>query len=660
MKNKKVFVLIMIPLIALVCTFVWLSIKINVSNETAFNFEEVSCTITGDIEGAKAGTYKTYGPRTIVANDVNAVLNPWSTNLEFYNTEEPITISLIIVNNSTEFTVSVGIEDNKYTTFDYSNSNVERTAKYSVSNFERISNANLTSNIFCIEPTKTAEVIFTLKIIDSSKGVKSFVNDLNITLDEYVYEYKFMDGQNQIATFSSRKKLLNSEIPQLTNDEQPAFYGLYKDVELTNKVHFPYSSSQTTLYAKIENPTNLTFSLMPEFNSYEVASSGLISGNIEIPEKYNWLPVSKIKENGFSGLQISSITIPSSLNTFTNNCFNNCPNFTTFAVDCDNTVFTALDGVLLSKSQEQLYAYPSGRQASYSIPHGVRTLCPYSFCGTTGLTSVTIPSTIRNINIKTFDSCPALTEIIVDENSMYFKSVENVVFSKDGTDLILCANSKNGIYTVPFGVELIESYAFSNCKLLTRINLASTITTIGDFAFVSCDNLAYIDSNLSATFKTINGVLFNFESTKIVCYPKGISSTAYTIPEEVVEIGDCAFYECSLTSLILQDNVTTISYKAFKNSNITSLTLNSNLTSISYYAFDNAVISEVIIDSNTISSSITSINSAGKLLSGFSTGDFLFIKNGLTIGSYISSTENFSDEGTVDVNGTIYRKFVKI
>ena len=64
-------------------------------------------------------------------------------------------------------------------------------------------------------------------------------------------------------------------------------------------------------------------------------------------------------------------------------------------------------------------------------------------------------------------------------------------------------------------------------------------------------------------FSSVNGVLFNREKTKIICYPHGLQGD-YVIPDSTVEIGRCSFNGCkNLTSVFFPDSVIKIEDHAF-------------------------------------------------------------------------------------------------
>ena len=64
-------------------------------------------------------------------------------------------------------------------------------------------------------------------------------------------------------------------------------------------------------------------------------------------------------------------------------------------------------------------------------------------------------------------------------------------------------------------------------------------------------------------YYSIDGVLYNKEKTVIHIFPEG-KTGAYTIPDNVTEIGESAFSDCTeLTSITIPNSVTEIGWDAF-------------------------------------------------------------------------------------------------
>ena len=164
----------------------------------------------------------------------------------------------------------------------------------------------------------------------------------------------------------------------------------------------------------------------------------------------------------------------------------------------------------------------------------------YAFYGCSGLTSLTIPSSVTSIGNEAFHGCSGLTSLVI-----------------------------------PSGVTSIGDEAFHGCSGLTSLVIPSGVTSIGDEAFYGCSGLISLTIPSSVTrigwsaFEDCSGL------------------TSLTIPSSVTWISGEAFSGCSgLTSLVIPSSVTSIGKSAFSGcSGLTSLTIPSSVTSIGESAF---------------------------------------------------------------------------
>jgi hypothetical protein len=183
---------------------------------------------------------------------------------------------------------------------------------------------------------------------------------------------------------------------------------------------------------------------------------------------------------------------------------------------------------------------------------------------------VTIPNSVTSIGNSAFSGCKGLTSINVASDNSNYCSVDGVLFNKDKTTLIQYPGGKQGAYTIPNSVTSIGDYAFPGCSGLTSIDIPNSVTSIGDYAFPGCSGL-----------------------------------TSVTIPNSVTSIGEYAFEDCrSLTSVTIGNSVTSIGEYAFDGcSGLTSVTIPNSVTSIGDYAFSECT----GLISVTIPNSVTSI-----------------------------------------------------
>ena len=303
--------------------------------------------------------------------------------------------------------------------------------------------------------------------------------------------------------------------------------------------------------------------------------------------------VKKIAFSAFYGSNLTTMTIPSSVTSIGTHVFSYCHNLTSINVDSNNSAYMSVDGVLFKSKEMALIHFPRGREGKYVIPNNVTRIEDFSFEGSYKLTSVVIPSNVISIGDAPFESCTSLESIEVEKNNGYFKSIEGVLFTRNGTLLIQYPCGKNENYTIPNNVTTIGIHSFARCSYLKNVSISSDVTSIQNNAFEECTNLTTITIPSSVTsieypfsgcinlksiivdanntsYKDIDGVLFDKNGTKLIQYPCGHSSN-YTIPDNVTCIGESSFFKCTgLSSVTIpeNDNDITIEHYAFNTVNM--------------------------------------------------------------------------------------------
>src|SRR5437764_764415 len=99
-----------------------------------------------------------------------------------------------------------------------------------------------------------------------------------------------------------------------------------------------------------------------------------------------------------------------------------------------------------------------------------------AFSGCTNLRSVTIPSSVNNIQSPVFSGCTSLTNLSVDAANSTFSSLDGVVFNKAQTTLIIFPPGR-GSYVIPNSVTSIGPQAFSGCTNLTNVIIGNNVTS---------------------------------------------------------------------------------------------------------------------------------------------------------------------------------------
>ena len=116
---------------------------------------------------------------------------------------------------------------------------------------------------------------------------------------------------------------------------------------------------------------------------------------------------------------------------------------------------------------------------SVTIPSSVKTIGWYAFSGCTGLTNISIPDSVTTLDWFAFANCTGLTKV----------TVGNGVTCIDASAFAGCTKLTN--VTLGNGVTNIGWSAFKGCTKLS-INIPHSVTTIERYAFYNCDNLSSV------------------------------------------------------------------------------------------------------------------------------------------------------------------------
>ena len=172
-----------------------------------------------------------------------------------------------------------------------------------------------------------------------------------------------------------------------------------------------------------------------------------------------------------------------------------------------------------------------------------------AFRGCTGLTSVTIPSSVTKIGRYAFEGCTGLKSITIPSSVTVIG--ERAFYGCTGLKSV----------TIPSSVAEIGDSAFSDCTGLTSVTIPNSVTVIGWSAFEGCTGLTSITIPNSVTvigwsvFEGCTGLksVIIPNSVKEICnyaFEGCTGLESVTIPNSVTEIGECAFRGCAgLTSV---------------------------------------------------------------------------------------------------------------
>ena len=272
--------------------------------------------------------------------------------------------------------------------------------------------------------------------------------------------------------------------------------------------------------------------------------------------------------------------------------------------------------------------------------YSVTAIGDKAFAKCTGMTDITLPSSISVIGEQSFAFCSALTQVVhansitqIKEAAFYactdlpifiFPSetitigaqafrgsglrevvlTENMVLS----DAVFYECNNLTSIIISDGVTTIPTWTFGYCPAFTMANFPSSVTTICDYAFYNCQGLKeiYIPANIT----NIGTDAFNCDSALESIYVaadnpvydsrercNALIETATNvlitgckntvIPDNVETIAAWAFGYCTgLTDIVIGSGVTKIEAFAFTNcSNLASIVISEHVTEIGDAAF---------------------------------------------------------------------------
>ena len=380
----------------------------------------------------------------------------------------------------------------------------------------------------------------------------------------------------------------------------------------------------------------------------------------------------------YSAKKLQTITIPTGLKKdgLKEGAIVACEKINEYKVADDNPDFIGIDGVVFNKEKDKLFFYPPSKAgATYAIPETVKEIAAQSFQAASNLTSITIPKAVEKVgtaafrnmsNLETvtfekpsstttleqaafrgceklktvtlpstitelndvFNGCKELETVTMPADSKLktitanvfttnkklktFKfegncdletieanafanaeSLESFNFPKTVTKIgrnafTGCTNMATATFaedadiqkigegafadcgltsiSIPKKVQTIEREAFRNCKVLNKIDVTEFTTDISPEAFKYCDKLTDINvSKKNTVYSSVDGYLLSKDKTELLIFPPGKANENFTLlPPSIVKIGDYAFYDCTkLTNVTIPNKVTTIGKRAF-------------------------------------------------------------------------------------------------
>lgn len=222
--------------------------------------------------------------------------------------------------------------------------------------------------------------------------------------------------------------------------------------------------------------------------------------------------------------KLTECEIPARAYQVVGNIFKDCTSLTEVKVNAANPYYFTKDGVLFGpalvnyKPQYNdayaLQSYPAGRQGAYTIPSEVNgkeidQIWTSGFEGASGLTDISIPASIGRLGTAAFEGT-GLTHVTIPDT---VKQVDPAVF-QNCTKLVSVK--------LPAELAEIDQYMFANCISLQYVDMPDSITKINIYAFHNCTSLTSL------------ALPKNLSSLSVGCFDKCINLQHVVVPPSVI------------------------------------------------------------------------------------------------------------------------------
>lgn len=183
------------------------------------------------------------------------------------------------------------------------------------------------------------------------------------------------------------------------------------------------------------------------------------------------------------------------------------------------------------------------------IEEGVTYLGSYTFYQMDNLTDVSFPDTFEWMASALFWECTSLQEV-----------------------------------EIPESVSIIAGGVFSYCDIRS-LHIPASVSLIESSVCMECSRFeAFTVDEDSAFFKAVDGVLFDYDMTRLIQYPPAKTDTEFVMPNTVKTLDNGAFFGAeSLEKLTLSDALTEIPLTGISGLSIKELTLPEGIVSIASY-----------------------------------------------------------------------------
>lgn len=301
--------------------------------------------------------------------------------------------------------------------------------------------------------------------------------------------------------------------------------------------------------------------------------------------------------------RLKKINIGKGVRYMGNNPFAGCPDL----VVTNESPYFIYDGEILYNKEKDLIIYCSikGEKAELDIQEGVKIIGKHAFYLCDRFKKITLPASLLKMENNPFSGCSQL-ELISNSDAYYIQ--DDVIYNGYRTAVVGTLNRiKTKRLELLEGVKTINRNSFWNCKGIETIVFPASLEDIGYNPFVGCSNIKF--ESLSDCFKVVDGVLYNRDCSKLICFPAWKAIGLVELPDSVITLERGAFSGCDRMTKLNLHNVNIINKSCFTNcTGLQKIYCSDFITYIGEWAFaycsslqEVSVYKDTIIDNNAFS-----------------------------------------------------------
>ena len=235
----------------------------------------------------------------------------------------------------------------------------------------------------------------------SNKNLKTVTVADNSQLESIGASAFYQNSNLESFTFEGSTALKTIGQAAFSNDTKLASFDVPANVETIDRAAFDGTSSMK--HVTFQAPAKIK-----KINEAAFQNANALE-NITLPEG-----LQEIQKDAFNKCtSLTEIGIPASVKTIDPTGFQQAEKLERFDVDKNNTVYSSVDGFLLSKDKKKLVSFPPAKAGTYYtlLPPTIETIGAQAFYAINKLDNITIPEKVNKIEKFAFDQLVNLKTI---------------------------------------------------------------------------------------------------------------------------------------------------------------------------------------------------------------------------------------------------------